>query len=62
MDTASFQSHYIPNTLDNQREMLGSLGIDSVEELFTDIPQEFRNPSPGPSAAHIRARAKTGGG
>ena len=31
--------------------MLRTLGIDTVEELFTDIPEEFRNPSlnlPGP--------------
>ena len=37
-------SHYIPNTEDDRREMLRTLGIDTVEELFTDIPQEHRNP------------------
>ena len=36
--------HYIPNTEDDRREMLRTLGIDTVEELFTDIPQEHRNP------------------
>ncbi len=44
MDTAPFQSHYIPNTPDTQREMLQFLGIKSVEELFADIPQQFRDP------------------
>jgi len=40
-----FQSHYIPNTTGEQAEMLAALGIDSIDELFTDIPAEFRNPS-----------------
>jgi len=42
--TGHFQSHYIPNTTDEQAEMLASLGIDSIDQLFTDIPDEFRNP------------------
>ena len=39
-----FQSHYIPNTQDEQAGMLASLGISSIDELFTDIPAEHRNP------------------
>ena len=39
-----FQSHYIPNTLDEQAGMLASLGLGSIDELFADIPDEFRNP------------------
>jgi glycine dehydrogenase subunit 1 len=46
-----FQSHYIPNTPEEQAEMLATLGLTSIEELFLDIPEEFRNPPlnlPGP--------------
>ncbi len=39
-----FQSHYIPNTLDEQAGMLASLGISSIDSLFSDIPAEHRNP------------------
>ena len=47
-ETASgdhFQSHYIPNTTGEQAEMLSSLGINSIDQLFAEIPIEFRNPS-----------------
>ena len=40
-----FQSHYIPSTVDEQAEMLSALGIDNIDQLFADIPDEFRNPS-----------------
>ena len=40
-----FQSHYIPNTQQEQAEMLATLGLSSIDELFLDIPQEHRNPS-----------------
>jgi len=40
-----FQFPYIPNTPDEQASMLATLGVDSIDELFADIPQEFRNPS-----------------
>ena len=40
-----FQSHYIPSTMDEQAEMLVALGIDSIDQLFADIPDEFRNPT-----------------
>ena len=36
--------HYIPNTEDDRDQMLRTLGIDTVEELFTDIPEELRDP------------------
>ena len=39
-----FQSHYIPNTPGEQAEMLAALGLASVDELFSDIPAEFRHP------------------
>lgn len=39
-----FQSHYIPNTQQEQAEMLATLGIGAIDELFSDIPIEYRNP------------------
>ena len=44
-DWDHFQSHYIPNTTGEQAEMLAVLGIDSINDLFADIPAEFRNPA-----------------
>jgi len=44
MTTAHFQSHYIPNTEDEQAAMLATLGVSSIDELFLDIPQQHRNP------------------
>ena len=44
-DKGHFQSHYIPNTTGEQAEMLAALGIDSIDQLFADIPAEFRNPT-----------------
>ncbi|MCH2675377.1 MAG: aminomethyl-transferring glycine dehydrogenase subunit GcvPA [Chloroflexota bacterium] len=43
--TGHFQSHYIPNTTDEQAEMLAALGIVSIDQLFIDIPDEYRNPT-----------------
>ncbi len=40
-----FQSHYIPNTPDEQSTMLASLGLQSIDELFLDIPAQYRNPT-----------------
>ena len=39
-----FQSHYIPNTPEEQAGMLASLGVSSIDDLFADIPEEHRNP------------------
>jgi glycine dehydrogenase subunit 1 len=33
---------YIPNTAADRQAMLAAIGVDSVEELFVDIPSEFR--------------------
>lgn len=35
-------SHYIPNTREQQEEMLSRIGVKSMEELFADIPGELR--------------------
>ena len=32
---------YIPNTSDDRREMLAAIGASSIEELFSDIPQDI---------------------
>ena len=42
---AYFQSHYMPNTPSQRRNMLDSIGIKSIEELFNDIPEAHRNPT-----------------
>ena len=38
----SYRSHYIPNTDQDRREMLKAVGVDTAEELFLDIPEEYR--------------------
>ena len=40
----NFQSHYIPNTIAEQDELLAAVGLSSVDELFADIPDDYRNP------------------
>ena len=45
MTTAHFQSHYIPNTEPEQAEMLATLGLTAIDQLFHDIPDRFRNPT-----------------
>lgn len=35
---------YIPHTEADRREMLAAIGVESVEELFADIPVELRAP------------------
>ena len=42
--TATFQSHYIPNTAVEQEALLAAIGLGSVDELFGDIPDGYRNP------------------
>ena len=41
----NFQSHYIPNTVAEQDELLAAIGLRSVDDLFADIPDAFRNPN-----------------
>jgi glycine dehydrogenase subunit 1 len=36
-------SPYLPNTDTDRTAMLREIGVDSIEELFQDIPREFRN-------------------
>jgi len=36
-------SPYLPNTNADRMAMLREIGVGSIEELFQDIPQEFRN-------------------
>jgi len=38
---------YIPNTDADRREMLATLGIDSVSDLFGDVPAAHRFPELG---------------
>ena len=40
----NFQSHYIPNTLAEQDELLSAIGLRDIDELFADIPDDYRNP------------------
>ena len=40
----NFQSHYIPNTIAEQGDLLAAVGLSSVDELFADIPDDYRNP------------------
>ena len=35
---------YVPHTADDRREMLASVGVDSVEDLFADVPASARFP------------------
>ena len=39
----SFQSPYVPNTDLDRRLMLDAIGVDSVDELFRDVPEGFLN-------------------
>ena len=38
------KSHYIPNTDDDRAAMLKAIGVSDLDELFADIPGEYRNP------------------
>ena len=44
MDGNAFTSPYTPNTDEDRRRMLDAIGVDSVDELFLDIPPENRSP------------------
>jgi len=36
-------SPYLPNTDTDRSAMLQAIGVSSVEDLFQDVPEEFRN-------------------
>ena len=47
---------YLPNTLENQNEMLQAVGATSIEQLFAGIPQQYRMKQaiPLPKGLHER--------
>jgi glycine dehydrogenase subunit 1 len=40
-----FTSPYTPNTEADRKAMLAAIGVGSIDELFGDIPERFRNPT-----------------
>ena len=44
MASPPFTSPYTPNTEADRHAMLDAIGVASVEELFQDIPPQYRNP------------------
>ena len=44
MTNSHFTSPYTPNTDSDRRQMLDAIGVDSVDVLFADIPEQHRNP------------------
>ena len=44
MAESPITSPYIPNTDDDRAAMLQTVGVRSVDELFQDIPAEYRDP------------------
>ena len=45
MDGQGFTSPYTPNTEADRREMLRAIGVDSIDDLFRDIPAQYRSPT-----------------
>ena len=45
MQQGRLSSPYVPNTDDERQAMLRAIGVESVEALFTDIPEGYGNPS-----------------
>ncbi len=41
--SSNFRSPYVPNTDPDRRSMLDAIGVDSVAELFDDIPENYLN-------------------
>ena len=39
---------FVPMTAADRQHMLGVIGVNDVDDLFADIPAEFRNPQLGP--------------
>jgi glycine dehydrogenase subunit 1 len=54
---------YLPNTGDSRREMLARIGRDSVEELFSVVPEKVRSPelSLPPGMAELELAREIGG-
>ena len=44
MNQSDFISPYIPNTESDRQAMLSQIGVSDLDELFSDIPEQFRNP------------------
>ena len=44
MNKSGFTSPYVPATDEDRSAMLQAVGVASVEELFVDIPAQFRDP------------------
>ena len=44
MPRSDYRSPYTPNTDSDRRQMLDSIGVSTVEELFQDIPPPHRGP------------------
>ena len=68
MENQDFISPYIPNTESDRRLMLETIGVESTEELFEDIPEDHRNPTsthvprrPFPRVLQARALAHRDG-
>ena len=45
MPESVFTSPFIPNTDDDRKAMLAEVGVAAIEDLFTDIPEQFRHPA-----------------
>lgn len=55
---------YIPNTQEDRQEMLKSMGLSKIDELFADIPEGMRNfkidmPAEGMSEMEVRKHMQT---
>mgnify|MGYP000998794446 FL=1 len=37
---------YVPNTKEEQRQMLNSIGLNAVDELYSSIPNEVKLKAP----------------
>ena len=45
MSQGSPFSPYVPNTQDDRRAMLAAIGVESVDDLFADIPEGYGKPT-----------------
>ncbi len=52
---------YIPNTVQDQQEMMKAIGIEEMEALFADIPEKYRlrNSSGSPRRSRSRRSGST---